>query len=355
MDPTAGSVHFNVACYIYPLKAASMLYGSATFILLALAYTISYNFFNAPLDDTSLASDLASVRQAFDVEFLLSEKELFTTGYVESYYSETTDNALLELLMGTGMHTRLDGMQQAGYVMHEIATVQAQTVLEVGSGKGHCSLYLARVLHGVQFTGLDLLQRHIQVATAAIGDRRNITFVRGDAGDLSDEPYDIIFGVESLCHMDTAGKLQGFVRQAAAKLNAGGRLIIIDGFRSATFQWASADQQLAMQLAEAGFRIRKMPSRADWIAAGEDSGLVLVSDYDLTDEALPFWTLGWRISRAVFRVPYFVRWLASVRPQTAANLLAAAMTAHALRDSAEYGVLVFEKSSNREASQEQRG
>ena len=212
---------------------------------------IAHDRFMLPLDDNSLASDLNAIRLAYDVDAIVASKKFFTSADVETYYSETTNReyALLDFVCGAGMHTRLIGTQPAAYVMRQIASIQAHTVLEVGSGKGHCSRWLASEMPDVHFTALDLLHQ------ALISDHPNLAFVTGDATNLDTQKYDVIFGVESLCHLDTQLKLRQFVRQATLKLNDAGLLVVIDGFRSATFQNASLDQQLAMQLAESGFKI----------------------------------------------------------------------------------------------------
>jgi len=308
-------------------------------------YLLASWYLNVIPDDNSLVTDLQRIRDVYDIDAILRDKALLSTEHVRSYYDATTerDYALLELFMGSGMHTRLQGVQQAAFIMHEIAEIQAERVLEVGCGKGHCSLWLARAMQDVHFSGMDLLPRHVETAIAASCDLENTSFFQGDALHLSDERFDIIFGVESLCHIDTPEKLWYFIQQATAKLNAGGRLVIIDGFRSPTFDIASPEQQLAMLLAESGFKIRSMPSKMDWIELCTEAGLTLVMDLDLTAQAMPFWSLGWRISRLIVGIPYFVRWLITYRPQTASNLLSVSMTAHAMRDSgaAEYGMLVF--------------
>jgi len=302
-------------------------------------FVFAHEWLTLPLDDNSLASDLNAIRLAYDVDGIVDSKKSFTSADVETYYSETTNReyALLDYLFGSGMHTRLAGTQQAAYVMYQIASIQAHTVLEVGAGKGHCARWLASELPDVHFTALDLSSHVI------ISDIPNLAFVAGDATKLDSQKYDVIFGVESLCHLDTQLKLLQFVQQATMKLNDDGLLVVIDGFRSAGFQNASLDQQLAMQLAESGFKIRRMPSRLDWISACADSGLVLIEHLPLTSQAIPFWDFGWRISRLLIRSASFVRWLSSVRPHTAANLLSVTTVAHALRDSgaAEYGMLVF--------------
>ena len=100
-------------------------------------------------------------------------------------------------------------------------------------------------------------------------------------------------------------------------------------------------------LAESGFRISAMPSKALWKKLAAAHGFVLIRELDLTHEALPFWVLGWRMARVVLLFPALVRpvmGLSEACRETAANLMSVATTAHAMRDraAAEYGMLVFE-------------
>ena len=67
-------------------------------------------------------------------------------------------------------------------------------------------------------------------------------------------------------------------------------------------------------------------------------GLHLIKNVDLTSEALPFWTTGWRLARIALRLIPFVRYL-----RLSGNLLSVATTAHAMRGAAEYGELVFQR------------
>jgi hypothetical protein len=83
-----------------------------------------------------------------------------------------------------------------------------------------------------------------------------------------------------------------------------------------------------MRLAERGFQIRRMPSKAEWVQEAKEAGLHLVRSRDLTSEALPFWTTGWRAARSVLRLVPGVRALGV----GADSLLAVTMTAHALRE-----------------------
>ena len=321
------------------------------------------------------SQDLCLLRRAFDVDSLLASKDCFTSDDADAYYTRTTDvdYRALELCVGPGMHTVLRApfpiagfgghTRQAVLVLAEVAAVAEQVdqrlvelgdhekagtrsnVLEVGFGRGYCTMFLAGLMPHVRFHGVDRVQRHLQLGQLACvkGGYSNVELFVGDGADflsaVTDTVYDVVFGVESLCHLDTTAKLKTFVSNASRRLTfPGGRLVIVDGFRSAGFASASEDHRTAMRLAECGFRIRRMPSKAEWVQEAKDAGLHLVRHTDLTSEALPFWTMGWRLARSILRLVPFVRVFG-----VADNLISVTMTAQALRGAAEYGVLVFQR------------
>ena len=61
-------------------------------------------------------------------------------------------------------------------------------------------------------------------------------------------------------------------------------------------------------LAESGFRIRRMTSKATWQSLAAAAGLTLVCDADLTAEALAFWTQGWKVAHVLLALlPWVLR------------------------------------------------
>jgi len=242
---------------------------------------------------------------------------------------------------------------------HHQSTTRPVRVLELGAGRGYCTLLLAGLFHPTsdfQFFGVDRVQRHVEVARTDALDYTNVYFYRGDAAHTSSfqpyrstAPFDVVFSVEAACHLDHPEAMRAFLTNTANHLAPDGRLILIDGFRSENFSTAPPDQQLAMRLAERAFSIRRMHSMSEWIEAAHAAGLQIKRVEDLTPQALPFWTLGWRVAHAVLHhVPAWVirRLRASAyTAKSTDNLLAVATVAHAMRKRAAgvYGVMVFGK------------
>lgn len=294
---------------------------------------------------------------------------------VERHYSATTfrDYRLLEFLTGcNAMHTDLvpaqklpfaaKHLKQLMYVMMNMPhnrpmRTASGNVLEVGFGKGSNSIFLRALKpSGVRFFGVDVLPAHVQYAkkyAANLGFVDNVEFHLGDASNMpaaiTTNTYDLIFGIESFCYLDTDDSVEAFLNFASKSLTSGGKIVIVDGFRADDFETFSADVRRAMELAESGFRIRRMASKATWKKLSEQHGRFVVrEDVDLTSEAFPFWRKWWRFAHLLLRfAPSLVRKYlekGGERTETFANFMSVCMTSYAMAlGSAKYGVLVLEK------------
>lgn len=321
----------------------------------------AYIFFKGPPNEADWAWTLRRVRMVFDTEALMATA--FEPHDVERYYRHTTNRDYALLAAATrcsAMHTelrctlplRLSHFKQLVYPLIYLPQ-PAASVLEVGSGKGSNTVTLAALLPHASFVGLDAVAHHAAIATEAAADAgtTNACFVVGNAAappaEITSKRYDLVFGVESLCHLDTDAMMDGFLHFAAGTLTSGGRLVIVDGFRSSRYNEATPLVQSAMRLAECGFRIRRMATKAAWVSSARRHGLQLIHDEDLTAQALPFWTDGWKAAVLILFVPRLARWYihsSEARTETGGSFLAVCCTAAALAlGSAEYGVLAFEK------------
>lgn len=330
-----------------------------------------------------LASDLQRLRRVLPVDELSASE--FGADDVRRYYAATTfrDYKLLDWATGSNaMHTELGvpagdrhrlpyrprHLHQLLYVLAHLGdgAVAGGRTLEVGFGKGSNTIYLASLFPDAQFVGLDLVDAHAAYATdyaAAAGVAGNTAFVVGDAAAPPEAlrapaaaadataRFDAMFGIESFCHMDDPAKLAAFLDYAATALRPSGRLIVVDGFRADDDAAQEADVREAMNLAESGFRITRMPSRATWKAlAAAHGGFNVVAETDLTQQALAFWRRGWRVAHLLLRLSPIAATLRAYfasspqRRETGANFASVLMTAYAMAlGSANYGVLVFQK------------
>ena len=334
------------------ITRVSLVVGVVIFVIVAhvliavvfVALFLVADCYFTPLNDETLAEDLKLIHELSNVGDNLMIPR--TSMHVERYYTIVTDRdyALLERVIGPGMHTRLGDDNERQYDYVEIG--HATHVLEIGCGKGH-SQVLARRYTGVHFTGVDIVAQHIAAAKAATADLNNVEYIQADAtvnlSWLGQRKFQVIFGVESLRHIDTEDKMAYFVEQARALLAPGGKLVIVDIFRSAGFADAKTDQQMAMMLAEHCLFCTSMPSKQDWIRT---VGMAPGVDINLTADAMPFWVLWWRIARLLL---HCFACFSSILPDlsdtavySGLNLISLCTMAHALRGAAEYGVLEFE-------------
>jgi len=317
------------------------------------------------LDDKSLSHDLAQLRKIYNIDRILSTS--VNTIEMVNYYQKTTDYdyKILQYFKGPGLHSTLNLKTPIGksactsiqpiMILERVSRFNCKSVLEVGCGHGFCTLFLANLSPQLICKGIDVVPRHVEIAKkySQLQFYQNTEFKLCDACNMDafqDEKFDLIFSVEALCHLDTHQKRNSFLTHAYDRLGDNGIIIIIDGFRSLQFSSCSEHQQMAMRLAEKGFRIKMMPTKKQWIEHANDLNFKLIEDTDLTTEVLPFWTQGWRMAHFILNFAYCLKCISLCFPCTKesfGNFLSVCATAHAFRQkgTAEYGIIMFQKKS----------
>jgi len=309
-----------------------------------------------------LTQDLAQLHKLFDLVDIVSTP--VGPNKVKAYYNAITARTykLLQIFRGPGLHSTLclpaPILRNAGtsvqplMVLEKICKSSCKSVLEIGCGQGYCTQLLAVLCPDVVFKGIDVLDQHIEVAKQCSLAKcyENTEFAVCDACTLDafeGQTFDLIFAVEALCYLDNSQKRNDFITCASKRLNQGGYLVIIDGFRSSAFEETSPEQQMAMRIAERGFQINEMPTKSAWKSHASDLNFHMTQDLDLTAEVLPFCQQAWRVARFILNFTYLIRMAgmcSATAKKASANLLAAATTAHAFRNrgAAEYGMLTLQ-------------
>lgn len=136
-------------------------------------------------------------------------------------------------------------------VAEQIEQLNAQKVLEVGCGKGFNSCFLAQKYPQIQFTGVDLTPKHLQIAKRK-AQKNNISNLSLEFGnfnqlDVPDQSFDVVFGIECLCYANYPEVLLGELFRV---LRPGGRLIVFDGYRARPLEQFSPSLQRAALLME---------------------------------------------------------------------------------------------------------
>lgn len=165
----------------------------------------------------------------------------------------------------------------------------ARRVLELGTGLGFNSRWLAARHPDVQFVALDLLPAHVAEARrrAAAQGLANLTVVQGSFDALPADlgAFDAIFAIETLCYTrDPAAVAQGLARHLAP----GGHFLAFEPLTARPLADLDADMALATRLYWLGVAVtRPVPTAADWQAALRGAGLDARPPEDLTNAAAP--------------------------------------------------------------------
>ena len=207
--------------------------------------------------------------------------------------------------------------------------------------------------------------RTLLVRDAPGDEHGRVKFYVGDVGNPPEElwrlSYDIIFGIESFCHIDDAEHRERVLLLCRTTLKPKGKLVIVDGHRCDPIEFDRMNvlTRTAMRLAEAGFQINAMPSRGIWKQAAccARGGMALEYEADLTEEAGKFWTGWWKLAHVL------LQWIPAIMlcrfrelvPSSFDNFVAVCMAGPAFHfRAAKYGVLVFRRRTNRRVKKEKR-
>ena len=105
--------------------------------------------------------------------------------------------------------------------------IKGLNVLEIGSGRGGGSSFIARYHEPAQITGLDYSPQAIELSSELHRDISNLNFIQGDAESLpfNDRVFDAIINVESShCY----GNMAEFVNEVARVLKPNGYFSWVD-------------------------------------------------------------------------------------------------------------------------------
>lgn len=248
----------------------------------------------AELDMAELPRYLDKVRNVFNVDGLVAQD--IDSQDVVKYYEQSSwgykffhsDSGAIHMALNYDGKFDPEGyLGQARVACEQIHETNAREILELASGKGFNSIYLAKsCVADAQYRGIDLTPLHVSEAQANASELSNVRFQQGNFQELPFGPdsFDLVFVIESLCY---ATDMRRALSEAFRVLRPGGRFVVIDGFRKKPLEKFDSNIRLAAVLVEKAMAVPEGWVLGDWIDLAKSEGFHLVESRDVSEAIMP--------------------------------------------------------------------
>lgn len=252
---------------------------------------------------------LNKVDKIFDIKKFLQQDIDFND--VAEYYRESNlgyqvfhsaSGSIHMALNYDGQFDRDGYYGQARIVQEYINQAGAKRVLELASGKGFNSTFLAKENPDIEFVGIDLTPEHVEHSQKNSQGIANLKFEQGNFQNLqfSDDSFDLIFEVESVCH---ATDMRKVLSEAHRVLKPNGNFVVIDGFRNPDFDNFSNDLKTAAKLAELSMAVGQPWKVNEWTTLAENVGFEISELDDISMAIMPNLLRFQFLARGYFKFP----------------------------------------------------
>ncbi len=207
------------------------------------------------------------------------------------------------------------GYERQALLVDERLPAAARDVLELACGNGYNLRLLAERNPALRLVGVDLVGAQVRRANRSLAEFPHARAVVGDFQALAfgDATQDGVFAVESLCHATDLPRALG---EIARVLRPGGRLVVVDGWRSAGFDEQAAVVREATTAIERAMAVSAGQSLPDWRRTAAGCGLRIVEELDLTEQIVPNLERLAAIAERFVSRPRLARAARAVAPRT---------------------------------------
>src|SRR3989338_2696408 len=169
-----------------------------------------------------------------DIVSLMPDKRYIQTYYRLNRLTYTllhTRTGLIHMgLSRDGIYKEDDLLEMARIVEGYVSESGAKNILELATGRGANSLYLARRFSSATFYGIDISETQLSPAFKYAQRVKNYHPALGDYHDLkrfNDATFDVVFILEALCY---SMRKETVLREVHRVLKDGGLFIVFDGY-----------------------------------------------------------------------------------------------------------------------------
>lgn len=292
-----------------------------------------------------LKQKLSQVKAIFDINSITALSS--GNDATRNYYNKSKllytlihkfDDRIYMGLSYDGIYKDEDRLEIARIVESYIGQSKAKKVLELATGRGANSYYLAQKFPKTKFYGLDISEGQLERAFNKAGRVNNYFPSFGDYHDLSrfeGSSFDLVFVVEALCY---SIRKEVVLKQVKRVLKKGGLFIIFDGYSKRSLGKLSADEVVAMKLTEKGFALEEFENYRKFINKVKKSGLKIEQDKDLTRYILPTQIRLERLSNPFFRNPKIAKFIKRFVPNV---VLLNGVSAQLMRLTTQMGLFCY--------------
>ncbi|MDQ7020315.1 MAG: class I SAM-dependent methyltransferase [Candidatus Dojkabacteria bacterium] len=230
---------------------------------------------------------LNKVESVISIENLEEAEEDMNKYYLNSKWAyslfHTHDNFHHFALCNGKVVKREDYETQPKLISEYIEKIKAKNVLELSSGQGANSYYLANKFPDTHFKAIDL----IQTPEEKVLKLKNFQFQNGDYHDLSkyrENSLDLVFIIEALCHSSTPKIV---IDQVYSVLKPGGYFIIFDGYRRREISELNNLDKKILTLSEHAMALNEMFNIVKFNTLLKSSNFEVSKSTDYSNKVIP--------------------------------------------------------------------
>lgn len=241
-----------------------------------------------------LHQKIERIKKFFDLDKLLATKT--DDEYIKKYYriNQWAYSLIVahqdRMYMAVSRNGKLqdeDFLEAAHQVEKHIHGDITKRVLELATGRGATSYYLAKKYPKVRFDGIDISSGQLELAIKKSKLVKNYFPEYGNYNDLSrypDESFDVCFEIEALCY--SHNKLH-VLKEVKRVLRKGGVFISLDGWNNKSELELSIEEQLAKKISAKAMAVTDFEYYGDFLKCVNQSGLKLVESEDVSWYIMP--------------------------------------------------------------------
>lgn len=247
-----------------------------------------------------------------------------------------------------GKYNKKDLLEPVHIIEKYIVLADAKKILELATGRGANSAYLAKRHPKITFSGIDLPHGQLSYALNKAKKIPNFHPIPGDYHDLSNFPdnsFDLVFIIEALCYSTEKDVV---LKEVQRVLKPEGIFIIIDGYLKKPHSSLSEIEKLANSLVARGMMVPDFELYSDFKKNTFNLKYKILFEEDVSKLLLPTVERFEKQTQFLFKLPIpIAKFLIKLFPKEFVNnILAAALLPTLIRlDVADYEILVLQKSA----------